>query len=318
MEGLTEEYLLEAVHAVGEHHNIALPAPKKRGAITDSIMDGLDILLKNIQDRPLGLLIAQQMSLLAFGELGLAMRASENLGTALDRLAKFHRLRAPFVEISLEKVGTVTKLQLRYHLPKRSCSAVIVEGGLAMLVHLGRAACGIRWSPRSVIFPHRVKHRKTWEAFFDAPVKSGSAACFDLTDETLALETTAPDSMVADFLDASARKKLENQPAALLPVRLRDWLRTCLKNEKIPKAVDAAKAMAMSRRTLHRHLRDSGTTFQELLDQVRKNEAEGLLRKGQSVSEVAFSLGYSDTSSFCRAYRRWTGRAPGKSRSHGR
>jgi AraC-like DNA-binding protein len=77
--------------------------------------------------------------------------------------------------------------------------------------------------------------------------------------------------------------------------------------------VDVARALHMSVRTLQRRLVASGTTFRKLSEDVRAQLAQGYLADATvSIAEVAFLLGFSDQSSFHRAFRRWTGESPGR------
>jgi len=71
-----------------------------------------------------------------------------------------------------------------------------------------------------------------------------------------------------------------------------------------------AERLAISRRTLQRTLRDHGTSFSALVDDVRRARAQALLRSGAAVAEVAWLLGYSEPSPFVRAVKRWTGASP--------
>ena len=74
-----------------------------------------------------------------------------------------------------------------------------------------------------------------------------------------------------------------------------------------------ARSLHMSRRTLQRKLADEGTSFREVLDGVRRGLAESYLAdRTVSIPEVAFLLGFSEQSSFHRAFQRWTGSAPGR------
>lgn len=67
----------------------------------------------------------------------------------------------------------------------------------------------------------------------------------------------------------------------------------------------------MSTRTLIRRLREEGSQYQELLDQVRQELACWLLVHTElSIEAVAERLGYSDTSNFSRTFRRWLGMPP--------
>jgi len=70
-------------------------------------------------------------------------------------------------------------------------------------------------------------------------------------------------------------------------------------------------AVALSARTLQRRLAEQGTTFQEVVDEVRRELARKYLQdRALGVTEVAYLLGFSELSAFDRAHRRWTGKAP--------
>ena len=67
----------------------------------------------------------------------------------------------------------------------------------------------------------------------------------------------------------------------------------------------------MSPRTLHRRLEDEGTSFRQVLGEVRRELAARHLSERQlAISEIAFLLGFSEPSAFHRAFKRWTGHAP--------
>jgi AraC-like DNA-binding protein len=72
-----------------------------------------------------------------------------------------------------------------------------------------------------------------------------------------------------------------------------------------------AKRLKISPRTLQRRLNDWGVTFEELIDEYRRDRAFRLLmRDDHSVLEIAYSLGYSAPAHFSRAFKRWTGVTP--------
>lgn len=83
-------------------------------------------------------------------------------------------------------------------------------------------------------------------------------------------------------------------------------------SRKPPSLEDVARAMHLSARSLQRRIKEErGCTFQDLVDEVRKKLCAKLLRdRRYSVEQVAYLVGYSDTTSFIRAYRRWHGRTP--------
>lgn len=74
----------------------------------------------------------------------------------------------------------------------------------------------------------------------------------------------------------------------------------------------AAAQLAVSERTLRRRLAEEHTSFSELRQRELRRRAEVMLSAGRySHGEIAFALGFSETSAFNRAFRRWTGRSPG-------
>jgi len=77
----------------------------------------------------------------------------------------------------------------------------------------------------------------------------------------------------------------------------------------------AAKKLNMSRHTLYRKLKKEGVSFQSLVEQVRREEAEVHLKDNKiSISELAYLLGFSELSAFSRAFKRWTGESPAQYR----
>jgi AraC-like DNA-binding protein len=74
---------------------------------------------------------------------------------------------------------------------------------------------------------------------------------------------------------------------------------------------EVAAELGMSRRTLTRQLSVEGTTFQALKDDVRREQAIEMIRNSnEPIAQIAHDLGFSDTSSFYRAFRSWTGTTP--------
>ncbi|HEX3770273.1 MAG TPA: helix-turn-helix transcriptional regulator, partial [Polyangiaceae bacterium] len=77
-----------------------------------------------------------------------------------------------------------------------------------------------------------------------------------------------------------------------------------------------AAALAMSVPTLRRRLEDEGTTFTDLVDDVRRDLAERYLREPQrSISEIAMLLGFAHAPAFHKAFRRWKGITPSEHRA---
>jgi AraC-like DNA-binding protein len=76
-----------------------------------------------------------------------------------------------------------------------------------------------------------------------------------------------------------------------------------------------AKALGMSERTLSRRLEDEDTTYEKVVDQLRRSLALQYIKEpGISVSQIAWLLGYEGATSFNHAFRRWAGCSPSAAR----
>ncbi len=110
----------------------------------------------------------------------------------------------------------------------------------------------------------------------------------------------------------------EESDAALINAiaqSLQDSLEHPLSGRMPPTLRDMAEKLHLSVRTLNRRLRAASTTYQALLDDIRRQRArELLIERRQRVGDIAALLGYRDPASFGRAFKRWYGTAPGRYR----
>ena len=87
-------------------------------------------------------------------------------------------------------------------------------------------------------------------------------------------------------------------------------------SERIRSVDEVARALRVSARTLKRKLAAEQTSFTDLVELERRERAFALLSKPSlALDEIAGRLHYSNTASFSRAFRRWTGQAPGQYRA---
>jgi AraC-like DNA-binding protein len=120
------------------------------------------------------------------------------------------------------------------------------------------------------------------------------------------------------ILDMSKRSET-NDPARMAPHdataegtidALKELIADLLPDER-PTIERVAPRLGMSVRTLQRRLHDWEHSFEDIVDDTRRDVAIERLTTGEtSITETAFSLGYSDLSHFTRAFRRWTGTTP--------
>jgi AraC-like DNA-binding protein len=79
---------------------------------------------------------------------------------------------------------------------------------------------------------------------------------------------------------------------------------------------DVAHELGLSARTLQRRLTDSGITFQQVVEETRRELARHYLKqRAVELNEAAFLLGFADANSFFRAFQLWEGTSPGEWRT---
>jgi AraC-like DNA-binding protein len=161
------------------------------------------------------------------------------------------------------------------------------------------------------------RDRSIHDELFRCPVR------FDAPETRLVLSRSAierpvvgRDPALYEYLDRHALALAKTFPEATsLSARVRRELGSALAAGE-PSQIEIARRLALSERSLQRHLKAEGHTFAELLEGVRQELARSYLRDpALSVSEVAFLLGYSEPSSFHRAFKRWEGEGPSEFRT---
>ena len=138
---------------------------------------------------------------------------------------------------------------------------------------------------------------------------------FTLSAEDLSAPNTSSDPALLALLEHHANQAISGrQPLQGLPGLVRQRLRESL-GRRLPSIQEMARRLRLSPRTLQRRLSEEGTSFQQQLDAVREELARVYVQESKlPLGEVAYLLGYSELSTFLRAFRRWTGKTPSQFR----
>jgi AraC-like DNA-binding protein len=244
--------------------------------------------------------------------LGYALRTSETLGISVQRLCRYHRLLHDVAEVKLTIDGDRATLSHRLPVPggpPRAVSEYIVAAWLIT----SRQAAGVNWIPIEVRFPHPApdntsEHRR----LFGCTVKFGHG-CSELlfSRDLLDMPFLSADPNLQAILEAQVVAMLQKLPKG---EAVTDVVRRYLAGELCngePGLEQIAPRLHMSVRTLHRRLEDEGTSFRQVLAEVRRElAARHLSERRLAIGEIAFLLGFSEPSAFHRAFKRWTGYAP--------
>lgn len=269
-------------------------------------------------DDHLGIHLAEAAPIRSFEVHAYAMLSSPTLRDAYQRACRYQRLIHEVTDLTLEE-GKQEGV-LRHALPGgRPVSRHPAEFLATLWVRLGRLVTGDDWASAQVEFAHAAPSQSSEHArVFRAPVRFSSArTALHVPNKILDATNPRADAGLAGVLDRYAATLLEHLPRrATLSDRVRARLLEALGGET-PTAEQAARDLNMSVRTLHRALRSEKTTFRVLVDQLRQERAVAFLANPRcSIAEVGFLLGFSELSSFYRAFKRWTGRTPADFRAN--
>jgi AraC-like DNA-binding protein len=272
-------------------------------------------LLEHCADRTgcphLGLLIGQHGGLHSLGLIGLLAKLSPDVEAALSTVVNLFFLQARGATASLSvEGGFATFAYLSY---ERNISGVeqIGDGAVAVMFNILRSLCGPQWQPESACFAHEQPvDVKPYQNFFQTWLQF-NAEQFALVFPASWLKQPVL-SADADLLRV-LRKETEKLTADQrhdFPEQVRLVLRRSIVAGKL-KAEDIAVLFAMHPRTLDRRLAAFNVNYRELLDEVRFELARQLLSSTSlEVAQIAATLGYSRSSTFTRAFRRWSGATP--------
>ncbi len=268
-------------------------------------------------DPNLPLRIGEVLSAEAFGAPLFAGLLSADLNTAAKRIAKYKRLVAP-AELIVDATSDSTAIS--YQWPDRADPPhTLVLSELLFWVQLARIGTRQHIQPIELNVPYPPDDLDAYRAFLGAEVRQSDVQQVVFAADDAAREfLTANDVMWATFETDLRRRLADLEPDATTAQRVRSVLLELLPVGKSNLA-EVAYELAMSTRTLHRRLAVEQTSFQQILDTTREDLARHYLANSNLTAiEIAFLLGFEETSSFYRAFNNWTGQTPDQVRTASR
>jgi AraC-like DNA-binding protein len=189
---------------------------------------------------------------------------------------------------------------------------------MAIYLRFGRLVVGREWSPTLVCFDHDAPADTSEHSrVFAATVRfSSGVTSLHVVNEILDEPAAKGDPALLAIMDSYAAGLLEKAPGGpALSERIRTLLQQGLQ-DGVPTAEEAAAQLNMSVRSLHRGLKAEGSSYRGIADQLRHEQASSMLADPRySTTEVGYLLGFSEISSFHRAFKRWAGVTPAEFRS---
>ena len=254
----------------------------------------------------------RSVSISDYGLLGYAMMSSATLEQAVQIAVKYHRMAGAMFELTFDLDGDEAVLRIEHLLPGGEVGQFVVEeifSGVAGLIGL---LLGEDHVPSRIMLNYEpTTYADKYEGCFGCDVEFGHSHCeYRLPVVDLDKPLAEADANTARICEESCRKLL-NQMEIEEDIISRICHLLLSTPGEFPKLDIVAKKLSLGARTLRRRLNELGTSYQKILDDVRRERAiEYLQTTNLTVQEIAELLGYSEVTNFRRAFMRWVDLSP--------
>ena len=267
-------------------------------------------------DPAIGLRVSRFVSPTTFHALGYALVASGSLRELFERIVRYHQVVSDALTLELRRDGERYRFRLLQPPGSPAPALEAIDAFAAIYVRTCRNRLGRDYAPLAVYLRRPEPVDPTpWHTVFRAPLFFGAEEDrleFAARDFDSHLDDANPE--LAEHNETVLKRTLAQLQPLTWERKVRAAIEAQLPDGE-PSAERIAQALHLSVRSLQRHLADEGCRFDALLNDCRQNLALQHLRDPQcSLAEVSHLLGFADTSSFNRAFKRWTGMTPGQFR----
>lgn len=234
--------------------------------------------------------------------------------SAIEKVARYHGLLTDFVQLRLTQQENYAHLSWEPVRTDIELDRHHSESVFAMLVSIlrGLTEDGIHLVEARFNHP-RPKNTTEHQRVFRCPVMFGWPKNeLVIRQQDLSLPVFLANPELLEMLEQFAQKSLKRlyTPDTWADRVTRSLGKILVQGEK-PSADAVAFDLAISARHLQNKLRAEGTTYRQLLDQVRRELALDYLKRAEmTMCDIAFLLGFSEQSAFNHAFKRWTGSSP--------
>jgi AraC-like DNA-binding protein len=259
---------------------------------------------------------SRRMKVGSFAMMCHSLLSCKTLAQAVERSLRFYALILDDIAGSLQRQGGEARLRL--HDRAAVAQRRFAHEVLLMLLH--GVSCwlvGRRIPIQKAQFAYpEPAHSAEYRTMFSNQLEFQMPCTAILFDAAyLDLPIVQNERTVKDFLRAAPENILvKYKNGSSLGARIRRRLRQSLPGE-LPEFEALAAEMNMTAATLRRRLHEDGTSYQMIKDQLRRDIAIGhLSHSKRSTMDIGLELGFSERSAFHRAFKKWTGAAPGEFR----
>jgi AraC-like DNA-binding protein len=274
-----------------------------------AVLRAYEMAAAETQCRTFGLRLGTVRQLTFLGPLQLIVSYSRDLRGGFEAFCRFVSVQNTGYQPRLDVGLREATFELTLNSQLRCWGQQWIEESLIIALRLLRGCLGEDYVPRRVTLRHAASSdRATYERYFGTEVcTQGRVDGVTIDRRDLELANARRDDELISMLGAYLRG--EAMPAHISAL-VKGVLRSSLGAGDISIEAVAAE-LGIHKRTLQRRLRETGTTFADLSDEVRADAASHYVSAGTlPLTLVALQLGFSDQSAFNRAFRRWFQRSP--------
>lgn len=272
-------------------------------------------------DPVLGLSMLTQINFIDFGELGVVMLAGGSLPQIMERIARFHRLLTDAMHYEICEEAETLSVTIHTNGDPHWRA---VEFATGLIIGLLRFRLDAGLSPLSVALAFdNPAGQPAYEGYFGCPVEQGTASTILVLPLTAYREAPAGSDVARHFEPVLEQRLASLEMAAGWSPKVAVSIRRHLVDTATePTLAGVAETLNVSPRSLQRHLTAENTSFQDVLDEIRRELARQWLMSRQwgragNMTELALVLGFSSSSAFSRAFRRWFDKTPGQAAREG-
>lgn len=262
-------------------------------------------------DSPWAIKFGRELGLTDYGFYGYALICSPTLRKALEFAIKYHRLAAPTVFMQFDPlVGPgqcALRVEDRLRDPELYLFNIEIQFGLMFSLFRDSVGPNFRFHRVSLRYPQPPHHAALREAL-ECPIDfqaDTNSLYFDetLLDAPLRRANLATWQATREICDGLLERTLSH-----LSVKQAVYEAMTSDTVRLRRIDDVAAVLGLSQRTLRRRLSDEHTSFRQIRGEILGALAKEFVANTQmTADEIAERLGFSDASSFCKAFGKWTG-----------
>lgn len=283
----------------------------------DPLSEAIFELMETLNMPGAGLSIGRQIHISSHGAMGVAVISSQTVGQALHDAAKYYHTAITFcdVEVYYDKDHVIVEIVETHGNPE--FQTVVVEAMMLTIQNALEFVSGETLTDAKVVFAiPPPEYADDYADFFSGEISfNGDKHMLILPKSILEKRCITADEHIHKLAEDQLQQQMQELRSNNLTMsHVLDLMRR--QPADMPSLEDLAKVFNVSSRTIIRYLQAENTTYRQLRDSVHKQLATDALRNtDHSIDAIALDLGYQDTTSFRRAFKRWCSCSPSEYRN---